>query len=180
VIHKAKPKPPPKVDCKQVLAKYPVETYAEQKGKKGGVYQGAQSHHVIQNCHFQKPRGTTVKGICPDYTEASAPCIPLDDGTDPASEHGRISNMQKADGVKYRKSGKNPTYPQARQDAKEQLTAKPEPGLKEEEAECILVKVDEHFEKICPGIKGKQLRTPRERGTWKPDIKRGARGAVRV
>src|SRR5262249_35111673 len=60
--------PAPPVDCEQVKAKYPIESYDEQKKKceqgGAGVYKGCQSHHVIQNAHFQEPRGTTVKEIC--------------------------------------------------------------------------------------------------------------------
>jgi hypothetical protein len=80
--------------------------------------------------------------------------------------------MQKADGKRYRRRGKNPTYEEARADAKGQLTAKPKPGLSDEEAECILVKVDEYFEKACAPLAGKQLRSPGQRTKWKPDVKK--------
>ncbi len=155
-------------DCEQVLVRYPVESYKDQKKKKGGVYKGKQSHHVIQNSHFQKPRGTTIKEICPGYTEDEAPCIPLLNGTNPKTEHGRASKMQKADAKRYRNRGTNPTYEEARGDAKKQLAAKPKPGLSDDEAECILVKVDKYFEKACGGTAGKQLRPPGQKGAWKP------------
>lgn len=167
--------PSAETDCKEVLEKYPVETYKEQKNKKTGVYRGKQSHHVIQNSHFQKPRGTTIKGICPGYTEDDAPCIPLSNGTNTKTEHGRVSKMQKADGKRYRSSGKNPTYKEARQDAKNQLMAKPKPGLSGPQADCILVKVDEKFKQMCGNMGGKQLRSPGEKGKWKPNIGKGTK-----
>lgn len=161
---------PPPVDCEKVKERYPVEPYNEQRKKTGATYEGKQSHHVIQNAHFQKPRGTTIKEICPGYSEGAAPCISLEDGTDTNTEHGRVSQMQKADAKRYRDRGTNPTYPEARADAQNQLAAKPKPGLSKDEAECILKEVDKQFEKMCNGTGGKQLRPPGQRGTWKPDV----------
>jgi hypothetical protein len=80
--------PPSQTDCNEVKKSCPVEPYREQRKKTGGVYEGNQSHHVIQNAHFQKPRGTTIKETCPGYTEGDAPCIPLEDGTDITTGHG--------------------------------------------------------------------------------------------
>ena len=169
MIHTSKASPPPPVDCAQVLARYPVQSYKEQRSTCPST---KQSHHVIQNSHFQSPRGKNVPGVCPGYSEDDAPCIPLGNGTNPRKEHGRVSKMQKADGKRYRNRGKNPTYPEARADAKKQLTATPKPGLSDEEAECILVKVDEYFEKTCGPTAGKQLRSPGQRTKWKPDTKK--------
>ena len=182
-----------KVDCKVVLAKYPVETYDEQRGKCGNnaarPYRGCQSHHVIQNSHFQYPRGTTLTTICPNYKEGDAPCIPLYDGTNVKTAHGKASKMQKADGKRYRESyrekGKSPTYQDAREDAKKQLMAKPKPGLTQKEAECILIEVDKKFEKMCPGITKKsnksKLRPPGQRGKGLPipSTLRGTGGRTR-
>lgn len=172
MIHASKQSPTPPVDCEEVKKRYPVERYGDQKKKSTGVYKGKQSHHVIQNSHFQKPRGTTIKGICPNYSEDDAPCIPLLDGTNPKTEHGRVSKMQKADAKRYRAQAKNPTYADARQDAKNQLTAKPKPGLNDAEAECVLVEVDTQFSKMCgEPMNERQLRAPGERSNWKPDRK---------
>ena len=168
----------PGVDCELVLKKCPVESYDEQKSKKGPPYDGCQSHHVIQNSHFQYPRGTTLKEICPGYTEGEAPCIPLEDGTDTNTAHGRTSQLQKADATRYRdeyKKGKSPTFADARADAKRQLTEKPPgPGLSDGESECVLKVVDQKFEDMCkkgmadpssfkvrpPGLQGKGLPSP--------------------
>jgi hypothetical protein len=162
---------PPSIDCEKVKLRYPVETYDEQRKKTGPTYDGKQSHHVVQNAHFQKPRGTTIQAICPGYTEGDAPCVPLDDGTDVNTEHGRVSQLQKADAKRYRDRGTNPSYQEARADAKKQLT-EPDPGpaLSAEEAECILKEVDKKFEKMCNGTADKQLRPPGQRGSWKPSV----------
>lgn len=50
--------------------------------------------------------------------------------------------MQKAAAKDYRARDANPSYAEARQDAKDQLMATPKPGLSDAEAECTLVKVD--------------------------------------
>ncbi len=161
---------PAKVDCEEVRLRYPVEPYKDQKDKKTGVYKGKQSHHVIQNAHFQFPRGTTVKSICANYEENDAPCIPLSDGTNTRTEHGRVSKMQKAAAKEYRARDANPTYEEARQDAKDQLMATPKPGLSDAEAECILVKVDEYFDKACPSMGA--LRKPGSRSAKKSRVGR--------
>jgi hypothetical protein len=165
------------VDCEAVLMKFPVEPYDEQKKKKGPPYDGCQSHHVIQNSHFQYPRGETLAEICPGYSEGKAPCIPLEDGTDTSTAHGRVSQMQKADAKShrkaYRETGKSPSYDDARADAKKQLTDKdPGPALSEDEAECILLEVDKIFEEMCEdGMKDTsnfKLRPPGQRGKGLP------------
>lgn len=167
----------PPVDCDEVKVRFPVESYNEQKKKKGPPYDGCQSHHVIQNSHFQYPRRTNLPEICPGYSVGAAPCIPLDDGPDTSTAHGRTSQTQKADAKShqkaYRDDGKSPTYKDARNDAKKQLTAKdPGPGLSDEEAECILVEVDKKFKEMCPeGMKDPskfKLRPPGQRGKGLP------------
>lgn len=178
--------PPVQVDCEEVKVRFPVESYDEQKKKKGTPYDGCQSHHVIQNSHFQYPRGTTLKEICPGYSEGAAPCIPLEDGTDTSTAHGRVSQMQKADAKKhrqnYRENNKNPTYQDARNDAKKQLTEKnPGPGLSDDEAECILIEVDKKFREMCEnGMKDASnfnLRPPGQRGKGLPKVPGSGGGA---
>lgn len=168
-LNAAKPAPPEEI-CDDIKKKHPVEPYDAQhkKCKKGGipgtVYQGRQSHHVLQNAHFQDERGVTNKKICPGYDEGEAPCIPLRDGKDVNTQHGITSQTQIADGQKYRDRGTNPTYQEARADAKNQLM-EPEPGpaMTSDQADCILIEVDKYFEKACAGAGGNQgseLRTP--------------------
>jgi len=177
----AKPGSKKKFDCTEIKQKYPVESYDDQKNKKGGVYKGKQAHHVIQNALFQKPRGTTLTDICPSYTEGGAPCIPLSDGTNVRTEHGRVSKMQKKASKAMRDKKENPTYEDARKDAKDQLMAKPKPGMSDEEAECILKEVDKYYEKIGAKKPGKQLRAPGQRSKWKPTVPKSASGGrVRV
>ncbi|MCU7917467.1 MAG: DUF4150 domain-containing protein [Candidatus Thiodiazotropha sp. (ex Dulcina madagascariensis)] len=182
--------PPAMVDCDEVKVRFPVESYNEQKKKKGPPYDGCQSHHVIQNSHLQYPRGTTLSEVCPGYSEGAAPCIPLDDGTDTSTAHGRVSQMQKGDAKShrkaYRENDKSPTYKDARDDAKKQLTAKnPGPGLSEGEAECVLIEVDKKFAEMCPeGMKDPskfKLRPPGQRGKGLPktsDTGGGAGGGM--
>lgn len=176
---------PSKVDCEEVKVRFPVETYDEQKKKKGAPYDNCQSHHVIQNSHMQYPRGTTLTEICPNYSEGAAPCIPLEDGTDVNTAHGRTSQLQRSAAKKHRKeykeNNKSPNYQDARDDAKEQLTEKkPGPDLSEDEAECILVEVDKLFKEMC-GKKMENpstfnLRPPGQRGKGLPSTPRSGGG----
>jgi len=172
--------PAPPEDCEAALQKCPVRSHSEQK-KACKVKQAEsgvefQSHHVIQNSHFCYPREVPLKEVCPGYSEDEAPCIALEDGTDPSTPHGRVSQMQKSDAARYRErfkaKGTSPTYAEARADAKKQLTAKsPGPGLSDQEADCVLNEVDKQFEEMCkkgmadpdkfklrpPGLRGKGL-----------------------
>lgn len=168
-----------KIDCKKVLKKYPVQSYNDQKGDLPDDFQ---SHHIIQNSHFQYPRGTTVKEVCAGYTEGDAPCIGLLGDTDPKTPHGKVSKMQKADAKRYRQrlreGGKNPSYKEARADAKKQLMAKnPGPGLTGQEAECVLKEVDKKFREMCKkkSMSDAQLRAPGQRG--KGFVSQVAKGA---
>jgi Domain of unknown function (DUF4150) len=170
-LNAAKPAPPG-VDCEKVKQeKGPVESYEEQAPKcqaGQGAYKGTQSHHVIQNAHFQEPRKTTLDDICPGYSEQDAPCIPLKDATDTNTQHGRVSQMQREAEVDMRASGKNPTYSEARANSKKQLTEpKPGPAMTDDEAECILIEVDKYFRKVCGGKADPELRIPRT--TWEGD-----------
>jgi Domain of unknown function (DUF4150) len=169
-------------DCDEALQNTPVLSHSEQKkackakAESSSTGTEYQSHHVIQNSHFCYPREVPLAEICAGYSEDAAPCIALEDGTDPSTPHGRVSQMQKADATRYREqfknSGTSPTYADARSDAKRQLTAKnPGPGLSDHDAECVLKEVDKQFEKMCkdgmadtaefplrpPGLRGKGL-----------------------
>lgn len=174
--------PAPPEDCSEAQAKYPVMSHTEQqkacKKKEEATGTKFQSHHVIQNAHFSYPRLTALPEICPGYSIDEAPCIALEDGSDPTTPHGRVSQMQKADATAYREryqeKGTSPTYTEARADAKKQLMAKdPGPGLSEHDAECVMKEVDKQFEDMCkkgmadkdnfklrpPGLQGKGLPT---------------------
>jgi len=181
-LNAAKPAQPEKV-CDEIKKDYPVQPYKDQRKEctKGGKHEGKQSHHVIQNAHFQQPRGTTIKDVCPGYEEGDAPCIPLDDGTDTSTEHGNVSNQQKADAKRHRNNakdtGKNPTYDDARKDAKEQLKKDP-PGLTEQQAECILIEVDKYFRDVCGGKANPEVRPPGQRSKFKS--KKGRKVRVRA
>ncbi len=170
--------PPDPAKCAEVLARYPVESYGEQKKKmKKGAYKGSESHHLVQNAHFQEGRGSrhvkTVAGGCPNYTENAGPCIPLGAGSEGTTEHGLISRMQKDRARFYvrrhKATGKNVTYSEARKDCQDQLCSPtPGPGLTKEEAECILIEVDRKFIEICGGTGNLELRPPGLRKKWKP------------
>jgi len=167
--------------CDEALDRTPVMSHTEQQKRCQNIKQQTgveyQSHHVIQNAHFCYPRGTTLTEICANYDENLAPCIALQDGTDPSTSHGRVSQMQKADAKAYRaaygENGSSPSYQDARADAKRQLTApQPGPGLSEADAECVLKETDKQFQKMCSGPMKQQedfkLRTPGARGAALP------------
>ena len=100
-----------KIDCKKVVAEWDIKPHNKKKAGAG------ESHHIMQNAFFQKPRGTNVPGLCPQgpggvppgYNTNAAPCIQLD-----SIEHGGISRMQATDGVNYRQN-QPVTYKKAQQ-----------------------------------------------------------------
>lgn len=171
-------------DCTKALQKHPVLPHSEQQ-KRCEKLQAAsdpptvfQSHHVIQNAHFQYPRLTTLNQICPGYEESAAPCIALEgSSTDLTKPHGVVTAMQKDRASEYKERyqqhGTSPSYEEARSDSKKQLTKpKPGPELTDDEADCVLEEVDRQFAKMCPGKTGKpkdfKLRTPSVRGPGLP------------
>ncbi|ANM08422.1 PAAR-like domain-containing protein [Rhizobium phaseoli] len=65
-----------------------------------------QSDHIMQNRCFTSGGRTGYLSNWPNYTEYSAPCVCLNDGTSPTSEHGRKSQKQKAYAARWRSGGK--------------------------------------------------------------------------
>ncbi len=65
-----------------------------------------QSDHALQNRCFTSGGRTGYLSNWPNYTEYSAPCVCLNDGTSPTTEHGRKSQKQKAYAKRWRRGGK--------------------------------------------------------------------------
>lgn len=65
-----------------------------------------QSDHVLQNRCFTTGGRTGYRHDWPNYTEYSAPCVCLNDGTSPTSEHGRKSQKQNAYAKRWRRGRK--------------------------------------------------------------------------
>lgn len=177
-------------DCKPILRKYPVESYRTQAPKASAVQAAArkrydnkaikyQSHHVLQNSHFEYPRGKPTWKACDGYSEAEAPCIILKGGSNqPQTPHGKITQLQNDDGNRYRarldpknagkvdRAGQNPTFKEVKEDARRQLTAKkPGPAMTPFEADCILGKVEMKIRRLCGGQfkDDLELRAPRQK-----------------
>ena len=142
------PAPPDPNFCKKVVAEWKIKPHEEKSGR-------GESHHLLQNAFFQKPRGTNVPGVCSGYDTNCAPCIMLS-----KVQHRAVSAAQAADGVDYRSNlPKKPRYKDVRKKTKKQLTD--ELGMTEREAECVMLKIDEEIKKMCPSITGNTvLRCP--------------------
>jgi hypothetical protein len=127
--------------CKEVVAEFDIKAHKDKSGK-------GESHHIFQNAMFQKPRGTNVPGVCAGYNTNDAPCIMLK-----TKAHKAINASQAADGVDYRSTGnKRVKYKEVRKKIQKQLTD--DLGMDNEEAECVMIKVEEEIKKKCPGMTG--------------------------
>jgi hypothetical protein len=93
-------------DCLALLHSLGLNIHKHgQKGKHCNS-DNKQSDHVLQNRCFTTGGRTGYPSQWPNYTEYSAPCVCLNDGTSPTSEHGRKSLKQKAYAKRWRRGGK--------------------------------------------------------------------------
>jgi hypothetical protein len=125
-------------------------------GRKGDVIQkGAkvESNHIIQNAMLEGARGKGSE-ICPDYKASRAPSVPL---TQP--KHKATTRGQRTDAQAHRDAGTQPTYDEAREQAKKQAVKN---GASKRDAECLMKFTDEVFRQLCPDLvdKNKPMRTP--------------------
>lgn len=125
-------------------------------GRKGDVIQkgsGVESNHIIQNAMLEGARG---KGsdICPDYKASRAPSMPL---TKP--KHQNTTADQAKNSKAHREAGTQPTYGEAREQAKKQAIKN---GTSKRDAECLMKFTDEVFRQLCPDLVNgnKPMRTP--------------------
>ena len=129
-------------------------------GRKGEVIEkgsGKESNHILQNALFEGIRGDG-SSICSNYKDSRAPAIPLD-----KKKHDAITRRQGDWAKEHRKAGTQPTYDDARKEARNQTRMA---GANRKEAECLMKFVDQVMEQLCPGTvqsKGNntgKLRTP--------------------
>lgn len=121
---------------------------------------GRESNHILQNALFEATRGDG-SSICSGYKASRAPAIPLS-----TKRHKSISDRQRkwADG--HLRAGTQPTYDEARREARNQTRMA---GASRKEAECIMKFVDQVMEQLCPdlvdpsGSNPGRLRTPGSR-----------------
>jgi hypothetical protein len=119
-----------------------------------------QSDHIVQNACFQNTRGGDAIDTAPGYTMEDAPCVCLNDATNPRTQHGKKTAAQNAWAQKQRDKGTNPTLgevEQANMDAMDE--AKPE--MSDEARECLKKVVEDHFENQLKMKKTDQVRTPK-------------------
>lgn len=125
-------------------------------GRKGDVIQkgsGVESNHIIQNAMLEGARGNG-SSICSDYKMSRAPSMPV--GKD---DHAEITTDQRKNAQAHRNAGTQPTYNEAREQAKKQVQRT---GASKRDAECLMRFTDEVFKQLCPGLVNgnKPLRTP--------------------
>lgn len=95
-----------KIDCVPLLQSLGLNIHKH--GHKGSHCNSdnKQSDHVLQNRCFVSEGRTGKSPNWPNYTEYSAPCVCLNDGTTPTTEHGRKSQKQKTYAARWRSGGK--------------------------------------------------------------------------
>jgi hypothetical protein len=103
-----------------------------------------QSDHILQNACFENSRGGGGISTFPNYKLEGAPCICLEDATDPNTEHGRKTQAQNEATQKWKKAEKQPSYAEVR-DENLKAMKKARPALGKNAMDCIKRVVDEHF-----------------------------------
>lgn len=176
------------VPCAEILAKLGMKVHAYKHADKecqGGGKQ--QSDHILQNACFQNSRGGEAISTVSDYTMNDAPCVCLEDATDPNTEHGRKTKSQGEWAKKQRAKGTNPTYKEvvdanmaAMKEAKKPHMNDAPDGTEHPAIECLRLICDYHFKPMMTGEEDKkndtQVRTPAS-GKFKPALS-GTNGAV--
>lgn len=122
-------------NCVALLASINIKIHPYSDAKKN-CKKGQQSDHVIQNAFFEPVRGGVPIAGFPRYTEASAPCICLNDAKKRTTQHGKKSRKQIKRAAKLRRAAGvsagapcTQSYKDAR-DAELQHTAESLPKLK--------------------------------------------------
>ena len=139
----------PGLDCAKILDDIGVKVHPyRDRAKKGRCKKGKQqSDHLLQNaCVNQKRHGPAAPGFG-GYDLADAPCICLEDGTDPDTEHGTKTAMQNDWATDLRRDGKKKvSYKEAR-DKNLEFTAAGHPKLKNnpDALECLKMVIDDFF-----------------------------------
>ncbi len=138
--------------CKKAVDKFGGHIH----GRKTDVTKpGQESNHMLQNAMLETARGEG-SDICGGYKTSRGPAIPLDD-----EAHKAVTKAQGEFSKKHRDAGTQPTYGEARSEAKKQTQNST--GASKSEAECLMKFMDQVFEQLCPGLTGggTKLRTPR-------------------
>ena len=125
-------------------------------GRKGDVIEKGskvESNHIIQNAMLEGARGKGSE-ICPDYKASRAPSMPLG-----KYDHGVTTKDQRETAMAHRRAGTQPTYGEAREQAKKQVERT---GASKRDAECLMKFTDEVFRQLCPDLvnQNKPMRTP--------------------
>lgn len=168
---------PAMADCPAILLKLGMTVHPySQAGKH--CTSGQQSDHILQNACFQNSRGGEAISTVKDYKMGTAPCVCLEDATDPNTEHGRKTKSQGAWAKAQRAKGKNPTYKEvvdanmaAMKEAKKPQMNDNADGSEHDGIKCLRMICDAHFKPMMTGEEEKkdatQVRTPAS-GKFKP------------
>ena len=171
-------KPNPSMsDCAAILAKFGMKVHPYKDAHKE-CSSSQQSDHILQNACFQNSRGGEAISTVQDYKMNSAPCVCLEDATDPNTEHGRKTKAQGAWAKKQRASGKNPTYKEvvdanmaAMKEAKKPNLNDNADGSESDGIKCLRLICDAHFKPMMSGEDASkdatEVRTPAS-GKFKP------------
>lgn len=140
-------------NCLALLASINIKVHPYEDKDKHCKKGKQQSDHLVQNAFFEPARGAGPISTFPNYTEASAPCICLNDSKKRTTQHGKKSRKQiKRAALERRTQGVSAgapcsqSYGSAR-DAELQHTAESLPKLKNnpDALECLKMICDVYF-----------------------------------
>lgn len=168
------------VDCVTILANVGMKVHAYKHAGEECA-KGHQSDHIVQNACFQNSRGGAAISTVPGYKTGDAPCVCLDDGTTPGTEHGEKTAAQNGWTKQQRAAGKNPTYSEVREANLGAMKKAKAPhlnngpnGEEHPAIECLRLVCDAYFKGLMEGDdddakENAQCRTPRS-GAFKQEL----------
>lgn len=154
--------------CRKAVNKFQGHVH----GRKGDVItpgSGKESNHILQNALFEDARGDGST-ICSGYKDSRAPAIPLSE-----AKHASITARQQEWAKGHRAAGTQPTYDEARREARNQTRMA---GANRKEAECIMKFVDQVMEQLCPDLVNSSGSNPGKLRT--PGTRRGRVGGTDI
>jgi hypothetical protein len=139
-------------DCEATFVKYKLHAHENSPCNYSST--GDQSHHIAQNACFESARGTPIPSCKGKYSDQKAPAICLETKGDSDTPHKEVNRGQR----EWAKSlDKPPKLSEVRANGHKNLVDKG--GLTKEEADCLVLVVDEYMKKV--GItESTPLRTP--------------------
>lgn len=137
-------------DCIKILKDIGLTVHPYRDRKKHCKKGKQQSDHLLQSaCVNQKRNGPAAPGFA-GYDLGDAPCVCLEDGVDPDTEHGKKSELQNEWATELRRSGKKKVKYKEARDKNLEFTAAGHDKLRNSPIAlaCLKAEIDDFFMRL--------------------------------